>query len=158
MNLIKCLSHTKWGADQKNLIKIHRIIVLRYTEEAYGTALKSILKKLGPTLIRGLKLALELFVICRTGNILCEINLTTLAEMRESNNVKTTIRIITNPRQPIRPFFVNPNRTDESAYRPETPKPVFVRASETLGKLQMDPKRIEKTPPHIRPPWIETIN
>jgi hypothetical protein len=48
MNLIKCLSHTKWGADQENLIKIHRMIILstlRYGEEAYGSASHAILKK-----------------------------------------------------------------------------------------------------------------
>jgi hypothetical protein len=40
-NLIKCLSYTKWGADQENLIKLHRMIILsklRYGEEAYGSA------------------------------------------------------------------------------------------------------------------------
>jgi hypothetical protein len=52
INLIKCLSHTKWGADQENLIKIHRMIILstlRYGEEAYGSASQAILKKLEPT-------------------------------------------------------------------------------------------------------------
>jgi hypothetical protein len=63
---------------------------LRYEEDAYGSASQAILKKLEPTHNRGLKLALGLFVICRTENILCEANLTTLAEMRELNNVKTT--------------------------------------------------------------------
>jgi hypothetical protein len=76
--------------------------------------------------------------------------------MRELNNLKTTIRMITNPRHPIRPFCVDPNRTNEYAYRPATPKLLFVRASETLRKLQIDPRRNEKTPPHIRPPWIVT--
>jgi hypothetical protein len=50
-----------------------------------------------------------------------------------------------------RPFCVDPNRTDEYAYRPATPKPLFARASETLGKLQIDPRRIEKTSKPIRP-------
>jgi hypothetical protein len=50
MNLIKCQSHTiTRGADQANLIKIHRMIILsplRYGEEAYGSASQAILKKL----------------------------------------------------------------------------------------------------------------
>jgi hypothetical protein len=57
------ISHTKWGADQKNLIKIHRMIILstlRYGEEAYGSASQPIFKKLEPTHNRGLKLALGL--------------------------------------------------------------------------------------------------
>jgi hypothetical protein len=48
------------------------MIVLRYGKEAYGSASRAILKKLGPTHNRGLKLALGLFVICRTENILCD--------------------------------------------------------------------------------------
>jgi hypothetical protein len=75
--------------------------------------------------------------------------------MRELTNVKTTIRIFTNPRNTIRPFCVDPNRADY-AYRPATSKPLFVSASETLGKLQVDSRRIEKTPQHIRPPQNQT--
>jgi hypothetical protein len=66
MNLIQCLSHTTWSEDQENLIKIHRMIILstlRYGKEVYGSASQAILKKLEPTHNRGLKLALELFVI-----------------------------------------------------------------------------------------------
>jgi hypothetical protein len=66
--------------------------------------------------------------------------------------------IITNPRHPIRPLCVDPETTDEYAYRPATPKPLFVKASETLGNLQIDPRRIEKTPQRIRQPWINTTN
>jgi hypothetical protein len=63
---------------------------LRYGEEAYGSAPQAILKKLEPPHNRGLKLALGLFVMCRTENVLCEAGLPTLSEMRELNNVKTT--------------------------------------------------------------------
>jgi hypothetical protein len=28
MNIIKCLAHTKWGADQGNLLTIHKMIIL----------------------------------------------------------------------------------------------------------------------------------
>jgi hypothetical protein len=95
INIIKCLRHTKWGAEQQNLIKIHCMVILstiRSGEEAYGSASQTALRKLKPTHNRGLKLAFGLLVICRTENVLCEANLPTLAEMRELNNVKATIR------------------------------------------------------------------
>jgi hypothetical protein len=74
--------------------------------------------------------------------------------------VKTTIIIKTNLKHPMRPLSIDPNIADEYAYRVTTPKPLHVRAAETFGKLQIDPRRIEKTPspPHHRPPWIETAN
>jgi hypothetical protein len=46
--------------------------------------------------------------------------------------------------------------TDEYVHRPATPKPLYVRASEKFGKLDIDPRKIEKTPHHHRPPWIDT--
>jgi hypothetical protein len=79
MNIIKCLSHTKWEADQQNLIKIHCMVVLsaiRYGEEAYGSASQTVLRKL----------ALGTFVICRTKNVLCEVSLPFLAEQREDDD------------------------------------------------------------------------
>jgi hypothetical protein len=134
MNIIKGLSHTKWGADQQNLIKIYCMVVLstvRYGEEAYDSASQTILRKLEPTNNKGLKLAFGLFVICRTENVLGEANLPTLAEMRELNNVKMTIRMITNPTPPppIRPFCVDLKITDEYVHRPATPTPSYARAS-----------------------------
>jgi hypothetical protein len=33
-----------------------------------------------------------------------------------------------------------------------------LEAAETFGKVQIDPRKIEKTPSHLRPPWIETTN
>jgi hypothetical protein len=39
-----------------------------------------------------------------------------------------------------------------------TPKPLFVRASESFVNLQINPRMIEKTPQYIRPPWINTTN
>jgi hypothetical protein len=47
INIIKCLAHTKWGADQGNLLTIHKMIILstlRYGEEAYGQHPKQCLK------------------------------------------------------------------------------------------------------------------
>jgi hypothetical protein len=98
---------------------------VRYGEEAYGSASQTILRKLEPTHNIGLKLELGLFVIYRTENVLCEANLPTLAEMRELNNVKMTIRMITNPTHPIRPFCVDLKITDEYVHRPATPTPSY---------------------------------
>jgi hypothetical protein len=131
---------------------------IRCGEEAYDSASQAILKKLEPTHNRGLKLAFELFVICRTENVLSEAGLPTLSEMRDLNNVKTTMGIITNPRHSIRPFCVELKKTDEYAYKPTTPKPLFVGASDSFRNLQIDPRRIKKTPQYIRPLWININN
>jgi hypothetical protein len=60
INIVKCLTHTKWEVeDQGNLLTIHKMIILstlRYREEAYGSASKAVLKKLEPTHSRGIRL------------------------------------------------------------------------------------------------------
>jgi hypothetical protein len=114
---------------------------LRYGEEAYGSASQAILKILRTHTQQRVKISSRTIRDVSNGEF-------SLSEMRELNNVKTTTRISTNPRHPIRPFCVEPKKTDEYAYRPTTPKPLFVRASESFGNLQIDPRRIEKTPQH----------
>jgi hypothetical protein len=116
---------------------------LRYGEEAYGSASKAVLKKLEPTHNRGIRLALGVLAVCRTENALCKAGVSKLADMRNLNTAITAIRFISNPYHPIRSFFLNPIKLDEYALRPAAPKPLFVRAMEYLGKLQID--TIEKS-------------
>jgi hypothetical protein len=42
---------------------------------------------------------------------------------------------------------------DEYATKPRTIKPIFIRAIEHLGQLQIDVRRIETKPYYLRPPW-----
>jgi hypothetical protein len=157
-NIIKCLAHTKWGADQENLLIIHKMVILstlRYGEEAYGSASKSVLIKLEPTHNRGIRLALGVFAVRRTENALREAGVSTLADMRNLIIKITAIRFI-NPNHPIRPYCLNPIKLDEYALRPAVPKPLFVRAFEFFGKLQIDTRKIERSPQYCRPPWTWT--
>jgi hypothetical protein len=66
LNLLKSLSHTSWGSDQKTLLGIHQMIVLstlRYGEEAYGSASCAVLRQLEAVHHKGVRLALGTFVI-----------------------------------------------------------------------------------------------
>jgi hypothetical protein len=61
LNLLKCLSGLRWGADQDVLLKIHQALILsviEYGAAAYGSARKSILEKLNSTHHQGLRIAL----------------------------------------------------------------------------------------------------
>jgi hypothetical protein len=80
INIIKCLAHITCGAGQRSLLKVHQMIVLgtlKYGEKSYGSATEIVLKKLEPTHNRGIKFALEAFVVSRTENVLCEAEMTT---------------------------------------------------------------------------------
>jgi hypothetical protein len=114
---------------------------LRYGEKAYGSASKAV------------RLALGVFAVCRTENALCEAVVSTLADMRNLNITITAIRFISNPNHPIPPYCLNPTKLDEYALRPAAPKSLFVRAMEHLGKLQIDTRKIERSPQYFRAPW-----
>jgi hypothetical protein len=63
----------------------------------------------------------------------------------------TAITFIRNPNHPIRSYCLNPTKLDENVLR--LVAPLFVRAMEHLGKLQIDTRKIERSPQYIRPPW-----
>jgi hypothetical protein len=52
--------------------------------------------------------------------------------------------MITNPIYLIRHFRVDLKIIDEYVHRPTIPKPLYVRASETFRKLDINPRKIEK--------------
>jgi hypothetical protein len=71
--------------------------------------------------------------------------------MRNLNTTITVIRFISNPNHPIRLFCLNPIELDECALQPAASKPLFVRAMEYFGKLQIDTRKIERLPQYFRP-------
>jgi hypothetical protein len=79
--------------------------ILRYGEEAYGSATEAVLKKLELTHYSGIRLALVAFAVRRTENVLFEAGLTKLTEKRKISNTTT------------RPKLMNMHQ------RPKTPKP-----------------------------------
>jgi hypothetical protein len=102
-----------------------KLSTLRYGEEAYDLRLNQ---------PRNIRLELGVFAVCRTENALCEAGVSTLADMRNLNTIITA-------------------KLDEYALRSAAPKPLFVRAMEYLGKLQIDTRKIERLPQYFRPPW-----
>jgi hypothetical protein len=134
---------------------MHKMIILstsRYGKEVYVSASKVVLKKLEPTHNRGIRLALGVFAVCRAENALCEAGVSTLADMRNLNTTITAIRFISNPNHPIRPCCLNPTKLDENALRSAAPKPLHIRAMEYFEKLQIDTRKIERSPQYFRPP------
>jgi hypothetical protein len=125
----------------------------RYGEKAYGSASKAVLRKQDPIHHRGVRLALGTFAVCKTENVLCKAELPTLTEMRDENTMKTGIRILKNENQPTRSQMINWNIYDDYAIKPGSPKPFFIRAAELLGQMDIDGRKVEKTPDYVRPPW-----
>jgi hypothetical protein len=148
MKINKCLAHTKWGTDQVNLLKIHKMIInkhLKIRRRGLRLSIQSSVKKARTNPLPRNKIGTE--------NALCEAGVSTRAEMRNLNTTITAIRFTSNPNHPIRPNCLNPTKLDEYALRPAALKPLFGREMEYFGKLQIDTRKIERSPQYyFRPP------
>jgi hypothetical protein len=114
---------------------------IRYGDAAYGSATKAILKQLDPVNHKRVSLSLGTFEICRVENLLCKAGIPTLPEMRERDTTKTAIRILTNTEHPTRHLYTS-RIYDHYATKPSTPKPMFIRAMEYLGRFGIDTRKI----------------
>jgi hypothetical protein len=48
--------------------------------------------------------------------------------------------------------MINRNIYDDYAMKPGSSKPFFIRAGELLGQMDIDGRKVKKTPDYIRPP------
>jgi hypothetical protein len=49
--------------------------------------------------------------------------------------------------------MINRNIYNDFVMKPGSPKPFFIRAAELLEQMDMNGRKVEKTPDYIRPPW-----
>jgi hypothetical protein len=49
--------------------------------------------------------------------------------------------------------MINWNTYNGYAMKLGSPKPFFIRAAELLGRMNIDGRKVEKSPDYIRPPW-----
>jgi hypothetical protein len=153
LNINKSLAHKKWGAHQQTLLRIHKMIILptlRYGDAAYVSASPTTVKTQNHVHHKGLRLVPGTFAVCQTENVLYEAGISTLVEIREQDTARILIRVITHESHPIRFYFMNNKIHDEYATKPKTIKPIFIRAIEILGQLQIDVRRPETTPSYLR--------
>ena len=86
MNVIKCISHVKWGADRVTLLRLFTALIqskLDYGCQAYGLAKANDLKRLDPVLNMGLRLALGAFKSSRVTSLTVEAGVPPLKYRRQ---------------------------------------------------------------------------
>jgi ribonuclease HI len=75
--------------------------------------------------------------------------------MRERDTAKTAIRILNNTEHPTKHLYTS-LMYDHYVTKPNTPKPMYIRAMEYLGRFGIDTRKIEPTPAFMSMPWKET--
>ena len=101
--IIKCVSGTKWGGDQKTLLNLYRALVrskLYYGSIIYASARKSYLKILDTVHHQGLRLALGAFRTSPIPSLYVEADEPSLSERRVNLSLQYITKLKSNPTNP----------------------------------------------------------
>ena len=103
LDILKCLSHSHWGADRTTLLRIYRALVrpkLDYSCQIYSSASKTALKMLDPIHHQGLRLSLGAFRTTPVESLYSEAGEPSLYHRREKLSLQLYSRILAMPNTP----------------------------------------------------------
>ena len=104
INLLKTLSHKRWGADRASLLRLYIMLLkpkLDYGCEIYASAAQSHLNKLTPIHNTAIRIATGAFRTSPLVSLYAESGIKPLTTYRNIKLLNTFARIYTNPRHPL---------------------------------------------------------
>ena len=155
VDLLKVLSCTKWGADRKHLLQLHRALVvskLSYGSEVYSSATKPRLDCLNSVHNAGVRLSIGAFKSSPITSLLVDAREIPLELIRQSNLIKYWIRIQRLPDSLT--FTVIFKKSFNCFYNKASyPKPFGLRVKEILEEFQIPKGKILPVKYPAFPPW-----
>ena len=151
LNIIKCVSGTKWGGDQKTLLNFYRALVrskLDYGSIIYGSARKSYLKSY-TVRHQGLRLALGAF---RT-SLYVEADEPSLSERRVKLSLQYITKLKSNPTNPAYECVFEPVYTTSFERKTTAISPLGVRMKDHILFADIPMEDIQPTKYLSFPPW-----
>jgi hypothetical protein len=109
-----------------------------------GSARDEQLKRLEPIHNKSLRIAIDVFCVCRTDNILCELVLESLAERRRRKTINTAIHVVANESHPVNEWIREEEAYDNYALNMKLAKPFFKRTLEACATLDVELNMVEK--------------
>jgi hypothetical protein len=116
------------------------------------------LKKLDSTHNNGLRIALGVFYINRTQNLLTEAGEATLQQRREIKIANMVVKIIAKPEHPINRCLRIRKIYDQYGQRSSFTCPLFVKAKEACCQMEVDLKDVDQAPQLEYTPWITNMD
>ncbi|XP_034171030.2 uncharacterized protein LOC117600134 [Osmia lignaria lignaria] len=156
LNLLKIIAANNWGADLKILINTYRSIIrakIDYGSIIYGSANKTILKKLHPVHNTALRITTGAFRTSPTSSILQEANEPSLRHRRKLLSMNQAIKIATTPNKLTYPIILANYNTNRHTPQRNTMNPFHVRVTQTATELNLKFKNITPRKPPTTPPW-----
>lgn len=123
LDILKCLSRTKWGGDRTTLLRLYRSLIrskLDYGSFIYWTASKNVLKKLDPVHNAGIRLCIGAFKSSPVESLYAESGEQSLYHRRQQLALQYYSRSFQTPDSPVYGYIHNHNqdqmRTDTETF------------------------------------------
>ena len=157
LNVLKVISHTDWGADQKTLLLLYRSLVrskLDYGCVVYGSARKSYLKILDPIHHQGLRICLGAFRTSPKESLYAESGEPPLELRRLRLSMNYFLKVKASPENPAYDCILNPLYEDKYLRKPNEITPFGIRIRSHLTEAGIDIDSVSDDPLlTILPPW-----
>ena len=146
LNIIKCVSGTKWGGDQKTLLNLYRALVrskLDYGSIIYGSARKSYFKILNTVHHQGL--ALGAFRTLPIPSLYVEADEPSLSERRVKLSLQYITKLKTNPTNPAYECVFEPMYTTLFERKTTAISPLGIRMKDHILSADIPMEDIQPT-------------
>ncbi|GBM04979.1 putative RNA-directed DNA polymerase from transposon X-element [Araneus ventricosus] len=158
LNILKVLSNTSWGADRLSLQRIYRSTILStldYGSAIYGSARKSVLKKLDPIHHSALRLCSGAFRTSPTSSLYVDCYEPPLEIRRQMLSLHYYLRISSNTRHPCHGFQLRPFLHRLQQARPSSVPTFFTRMHNLMKDFNLHEVPISLQPSFL-PPWKDS--
>jgi len=155
LNIMKYLSHKKWGADRVTLLRLYTALIrskLDYGSEVYSSACNSLLDSLEPIQNAAIRLATGAFRSSPVASLQAESGINPLGNRRQIQTLNTYIRTLSNPRHPMFENFTTDEPEDIFLMR-RSPKSFISRARQLVDDYGIDTSNMLIEDGHASPPW-----
>lgn len=153
LNLLKAITSSKWGADEKTLLRLHEALVLstlEYGSEIYGTATLTKLKLLNPIHNTGIRIATGAYRTTPTSSLYALSGLMELCKRRNLRTLTLGLRICASREHPLKEMLLDPNKAPISSFADN-----FIKLCKDYDVI---PEDIEPYTLTEEPPWTIPLN
>lgn len=155
MQLMKCLSHFKWGADRSILVHIYRALIrsrLDYACQIYASATRTALKMIDPVHHQALRLATGAFRSTPVVSLYAETGEPSLTHRRDKLSLQLYVRLLSMPGTPAHTSATASDSDHLFQGNGRLHTTYGFRVRQLLLTLDADAPRVMRSLSHHRPP------
>ena len=140
LNLLKTLSHSRFGSDRKLLLRIHQSIILptiEYGSFVYASASKTNLTKLDSIHRSGIRISTGAFRTSPKESLLVDSGMLPLSFKRDKQLIKFTYKVLSYSKHPLHGFIKDEMRCAKNERRKLNYQPVYLRGRKAINNFNM---------------------